>query len=157
MLSITAPFYPQEKLEVELLVNPSNRCEEDNGISPLDISGNISISLWVNISNLNLGPDIFTKGNYTNGYALWVDGSGRLRFHVNYTSMVSPPNQLSNGTWTYVTITRASNDDTLNDIKIYTNGALVAANTNNQSFEIDNEDFFLVHPTSGLFGINGRI
>jgi hypothetical protein len=125
-------------------VDANNRVRvEDNGISPLDISGNISISLWVNIANLDFGPDIFTKGNYTNGYALWVDGFGRLRFQVNFTSVVSPPNQLSNGTWTYVTITRASNSDATNDIKIYSNGALIASDINDQSFEIDNEDFFL--------------
>ena len=111
---------------------------EDNGTSPLDITGNISISFWLNIANLGSGPDLFTKGNYTNGYALWVDGTGRFRFHVNSSSLVSP-SLLTNGVWTHATVTRASNGDR----KIYVNGAQVAADNTNQSFQLDDEDFYL--------------
>lgn len=112
----------------------------DNGVSPLDISGNITISMWVQITNLASGPDIISKGTYTDGYGLWVNGSGSLRFQINNSSLNSSNNAIEqDGTWDYITITRASNGDRF----IYSNGTQVANDNNAASFEISDDDLFL--------------
>ncbi len=111
----------------------------DNGVSPLDISGNITISFWVRIANLGDGPDILTKGDYTNGYSVWTNGSGGLRFQINNDALIAPNGGISNNVWAYTAFTRASNGDRA----IYVNGSEVASDNSTESFNIDNEDLFL--------------
>lgn len=112
----------------------------DNGVSPLDISGNITISLWLQITNLASGPDIISKGSYLDGYGLWVSDDGRLRFQINNSSLVSSAGAIQqDANWDYVTISRASNGDRF----IYANGAQVGFNNNAASFEVSDDDLFL--------------
>ncbi|GAB5408507.1 MAG: hypothetical protein BalsKO_08720 [Balneolaceae bacterium] len=112
----------------------------DDGVSPLDISGNITISLWLQITNLTSGPDIISKGSYLDGYGLWVSDDGRLRFQINNSSLVSSAAAIQqDGNWDYVTISRASNGDRF----IYANGAQVGFNNNAASFEVSDDDLFL--------------
>lgn len=120
----------------------------DNGVSPLDISGNITISLWVRIANLNNGPDIITKGNYLDGYSVWVDGNGILRFQINNDALTSPTNQIANNIWSYLTFTRASNGDR----SIYTNGALVASDNSVESFSVSDDDLTISTTTYDYLG-----
>jgi len=120
----------------------------DNGVSPLDISGNITISLWVRIANLNNGPDILTKGNYLDGYSVWVDGNGRLQFQINNDALTSPTNQIANNIWSYLTFTRASNGDR----SIYTNGALVASDNSVESFSVSDDDLTISTTTYDYLG-----
>ncbi|RNC85709.1 MAG: DUF2341 domain-containing protein [Balneola sp.] len=111
----------------------------DNGVSPLDISGNITISVWINISNVDDGPDIISKGSYLDGYAIWVNGSGLLRFQINNSALSATTNAISNGSWNYIVATRASNGDRV----IYLNGAEIASDNNAASFEVNDDDLFL--------------
>ena len=120
----------------------------DNGVSPLDISGNITISLWVRIANLANGPDIITKGNYTDGYSVWTNGSGSLRFQINNDALNSPNGQLTNNVWAYLAFTRASNGDRI----IYTNGAQVAADNSIESFSVSDDDLFISTTTYDYLG-----
>lgn len=120
----------------------------DNGVSPLDISGNITISLWVRIANLNNGPDIITKGNYLNGYSVWVDGNGRLSFQINNDALVSPTGQLTNNVWRYISFTRASNGDRI----IYVNGSQVASDNSLESFSVNDDDLFISTTTYDYLG-----
>ncbi len=120
----------------------------DNGVSPLDISGNITISLWTRIANLGNGPDIITKGTYTNGYSVWVDGAGRLQFQINNDALTSPTGQLTNNVWSYITFTRASNGDRV----IYTNGVPVASDNSQESFSISDDDLFISTTTFDYLG-----
>lgn len=111
----------------------------DDGVSPLDISGNITISFWIRISNLGSGPDILSKGTYTNGYAVWTNGSGSLRFQINNDALQSPTGQIANNVWAYLAFTRAANGDRV----IYTNGAQVAEDNSIESFDVDDNDVTL--------------
>lgn len=111
----------------------------DNGVSPLDISGSITISFWLRIANLGSGPDILTKGDYLNGYSVWTTGGGAIQFQINNDALSSPGGQLTNNVWSYITLTRASNGDRF----IYVDGAQVATDNSNESFNIDDEDLFL--------------
>lgn len=123
----------------------------DNGVSPLDISGSITISFWLNISNLGSGPDILTKGDYLNGYSIWTTGAGALQFQINNDALSSAGGQIANGTWSYLSFTRASNGDRT----IYVDGAEVASDNSNESFNIDDEDLYLstasFWPMTGIF------
>ncbi len=120
----------------------------DNGVSPLDISGNITISLWTRIANLGNGPDIITKGNYLNGYSVWVDGNGRLQFQINNDALTSPTGQLTNNVWSYISFTRASNGDR----KIYTNGGEVASDNSIESFNVSDDDLTISTTTYDYLG-----
>ncbi len=120
----------------------------DNGVSPLDISGNITISVWMNISNVTSGPDIISKGFYTNGYGIWVNGSGLLRFQINNSSLSASTNAISNGSWNYVVATRASNGDRA----LYLNGAEIASDNNAASFSVTDDDLFLSTSTYDFEG-----
>ncbi len=111
----------------------------DNGVSPLDISGSITISFWLRIANLASGPDILTKGDYLNGYSVWATAGGVINFQINNDALSSPGGQLTNNVWSYLTLTRASNGDRT----IYVDGAEVASDNSNESFNIDDEDLFL--------------
>lgn len=111
----------------------------DNGVSPLDISGNITISFWLRIANLGSGPDILTKGDYLNGYSIWATAGGVINFQINNDALSSPGGQLTNNVWSYLTFSRASNGDRT----IYVNGAEVASDNSNESFNIDDENLFL--------------
>ncbi len=111
----------------------------DNGVSPLDISGSITISFWLRIANLASGPDILTKGDYLNGYSVWANSSGVINFQINNDALSSPGGQLTNNVWSYISLTRASNGDRT----IYVDGAEVASDNSNESFNIDDEDLFL--------------
>ena len=111
----------------------------DNGVSPLDISGSITISLWLNISNLASGPDILTKGDYLNGYSIWTTAAGAINFQINNDALTTTGGQISNGNWAYITATRNSTGDRF----IYVNGTQVATDNSNESFNIDDSDFYL--------------
>lgn len=120
----------------------------DNGVSPLDISGNITISFWIRIANLGSGPDILTKGNYTDGYAVWTNGNGSLRFQINNDDLQTGNNQISNNVWAYLAFTRAANGDRV----IYTNGAQVATDNSIESFEVSDDNLFI---SSASFDFEG--
>lgn len=111
----------------------------DNGVSPLDISGNITISFWLNIANRNNGPDILTKGDYLNGYSIWTNNLGAIQFQINNDPLSSSNGELNNGTWTYLSFTRASNGNRV----MYKNGSSIASDNSNESFNVDDEDVYL--------------
>ena len=115
----------------------------DAGVSPLDITGNITISFWVNITNRNEGPDFVTKGDYTDGYSTWVDVYGRIAYQVNNDALASGFFQLSSNVWTYLTFTRASNGDRV----IYKNGAVLASDNSAASFNTNNDPLYLTTPS----------
>ena len=111
----------------------------DNGVSPLDISGSITISFALFITNLNSGPDILTKGDYLNGYSIWSPANGSIQFQINNDALGAPAGSISNSTLAYLTFTRNSSGDRV----IYVDGAEVASDNSNESFSIDDEDLFL--------------
>ncbi len=122
----------------------------DNGVSPLDISGNITISLWIRIANVGDGPDIITKGSFTDGYSVWVNGSGGLRFQINNDALQGPNGQITDNVWTYLAFTRASNGDRV----IYRNGAEVASDNSSASFSVSDDDLFI---STTAFEYLGRV
>lgn len=125
----------------------------DPGVSPLDITGNITISFWVNIANRNNGPDLVTKGTYTDGYSTWVDGNGRLRFQINNDALVTGTNQISNGTWSYLAFTRASNGDRF----IYNDGDLVTSDNSPSSFNTNNDPLYIGNSTYDFRGLMDEV
>jgi hypothetical protein len=122
----------------------------DNGSSPLDITGNITISFWVNITNRNEGPDLVSKGDYLDGYSTWVTNFGNLRFQINSDVLTgSSNNQLVNNTWAYLTFTRSNNGR-----RIYLNGSLDASDASTASFNTNNDPLFI---STLAFDFEGRM
>ncbi len=112
----------------------------DNGTSPLDITGNITISLWVYPLNLDDAPDLITKGSYTNGYSIWYSNEeNNLVFSVNGDHLRTNSGILSNSTWYYVVVSRNSSGDRF----IYLDGEQAATKNSIASFTVDDEDITL--------------
>ena len=111
----------------------------DPGVSPLDITGNITVSFWINISNLADGPDLITKGTYTDGYSMWITNNGNLRFQINNNALNgSANNQIANGVWSYLTFTRSPSGRS-----IYVNGSPDASDASGVSFNTNNDPLFI--------------
>lgn len=129
----------------------------DNGVSPLDITGNITISFWVNISNLFEGPDFVTKGDYTDGYSTWVTGgffsSGRLVYQINNDALQgSSTGQISNGTWSYLTFTRSPTER-----RIYIDGVLDVFDNSTASFNTNDDPLYISTPSFDFEGIMDEV
>ncbi len=112
---------------------------DDNGVSPLDISGNITISFWMYGTNFGDLPDIITKGTWNDGYGVWPTGAGVLVFQINNDDLRTGNGAVSENQWDYVTVTRASNGDRF----IYVNGTQEANDNSLESFSISDDDLFL--------------
>ncbi len=122
----------------------------DNGSSPLDITGNITISFWVNITNRNDGPDLVSKGDYLDGYSTWVTNIGNLRFQINSDVLTgSSNNQITNNNWAYLTFTRSNSGR-----RIYLNGTLDASDASTTSFNTNNDPLFI---STLAFDFEGRM
>jgi len=115
----------------------------DNGLSSLDISGNITISLWVDYpSNLADSPDLITKGDYLDGYGIWSKPNRSVVFQINNDGLETsggPGAVIPVDVWTYLTVTRATSGRRV----IYINGAEAAIDTSIASFSITDDDLFL--------------
>ncbi|MCG8373731.1 MAG: DUF2341 domain-containing protein [Balneolales bacterium] len=112
----------------------------DNGVSPLDITGNITISFWAYPQNLDDAPDFITKGSYLNGYSIWYSNEqNNLVFSVNGDNLRTNSNILSDNTWYYVVVSRTSSGDRF----IYLDGEQAATDNSTASFTVDDEDVTL--------------
>lgn len=113
---------------------------EDNGVSPLDISGNITISFWMYGTNFGQLPDIVTKGTWNDGYGIWPTGdNGALVFQINNDDLRTGNSTVFEDQWQYVTVTRASNGDRF----IYVDGVEEADDNSTASFTVSDDDLFL--------------
>ncbi|MFA5292967.1 MAG: LamG-like jellyroll fold domain-containing protein [Phycisphaerae bacterium] len=86
-----------------------------NGAS-LDITGDITIALWLYANNFNWDPDLITRGSYFTSYSIWATSSGYIRFSLDNDRLTSNT-ALSTGTWHHIAVTRGGNQR-----KIYING-----------------------------------
>lgn len=109
----------------------------------LNITGNITISFWVNFNSFDGSPDIITKGAYNSSYGIWAQTSGQLVFQDDGAQFNSTSN-LTTGTWQYVTVTNS----TSNGRSIYIDGVLSGNNgtafsftNNNDALTISTDDY----------------
>mgnify|MGYP001627774361 CR=1 FL=1 len=120
----------------------------DNGVSPLDITGNITISFWMNATDFSNLPDIVSKGAWNDGYGIWPSSNGFLRFQINSDALIAG-DAVSTNNWHYVAVSRASNGDRV----IYIDGAASASDNSTASFNTSDDDLFLSTATYSYEGI----
>ncbi len=75
--------------------------------SDLDITGDITLELWLNADSFAGDPDVLTKGDYTVSYSIWLFNTGEMRFAIDNDRLTSL-STLSTGTWSYVAARRNS-------------------------------------------------
>ncbi|MDR9414883.1 MAG: DUF2341 domain-containing protein, partial [Gracilimonas sp.] len=73
----------------------------------LDITGDITISMWHNPDGFAGGPDLVTKGDYNAAYGTWYDNSGELRFQTD-TDALNSTGTITNSQWNYLNFTKSS-------------------------------------------------
>ncbi|MCD4830861.1 MAG: prepilin-type N-terminal cleavage/methylation domain-containing protein [Anaerohalosphaeraceae bacterium] len=75
--------------------------------SSLDITGDITIALWLRADSFNRTCDIFTKGGRNVSYSLWLHRTGRVIFELNNSNLVSGAgSELSIGKWHHIAAVR---------------------------------------------------
>ncbi|MGD9036657.1 MAG: DUF2341 domain-containing protein, partial [Syntrophobacterales bacterium] len=83
----------------------------------LDISGDITLSLWVNPNSYASEPDLLTNGNFDESYSIHIEmGAAKVAFRLNDFRFDSN-SSLNMGQWAYITTTRQGSD-----ARIYING-----------------------------------
>lgn len=125
----------------------------DNGVSPLDITGNITISFWMNSTDFGNLPDIVSKGTWNDGYGVWPTngpgGTGNIVFQINNDDLRTT-DTVNEDQWHYIVVTRASNGDRI----IYIDGAESIRDNSNASFNTNNDDLFL---SSAAYSYEGTL
>lgn len=114
----------------------------------LDITGNITISAWINVTNFGDTPDLITKGDYSDSYSTWIRNGGTLRFATNNASLTST-GSISSGTTAYVTFTKTNSGRT-----IYINGSASGNDNSTTAFATNNDPLFI---SSSDYGLNGFV
>lgn len=116
--------------------------------STLDLTSDITISLWVNADNFGSTPDLVTKGSYTEAYSSWIRGNGRLRFATNGDDLTSS-GSISSGSQTYITFTKNNSGRA-----IYIDGSLNNSDNNTTNFNTNNNP---LHISTNGYPINGMV
>ena len=113
----------------------------------IEITGDITISFWMNGSNLNsVGPDLVTKGAYNSSYAVYYFNN----ITVNDDGTAFDGTALSDGTNYYVTFTNSSS----NGRTIYIDGAQDVSNGTAFNFTPNGDNLTL---SSGDFQFDGMM
>tara|TARA_R100000908_G_scaffold23815_4_gene9835 strand:- start:60017 stop:67576 length:7560 start_codon:yes stop_codon:yes gene_type:complete len=113
----------------------------------IEITGDITISFWVNGSNLNsVGPDLVTKGAYNSSYAVYYFNN----ITVNDDGTAFDGSALSDGTDYYVTFTNSST----NGRTIYIDGAQDVTNATAFNFTPNGDNLTL---SSGDYQFDGMM
>lgn len=73
----------------------------------LDITGDITLSAWINIDNFGSDPDLITKGDYNQSYATWIRSQETLRFADDGNTLAETSSTLTSGATHYVTFTNS--------------------------------------------------
>ncbi|MDR4989229.1 MAG: DUF2341 domain-containing protein, partial [Bacteroidales bacterium] len=92
--------------------------------SSLDITGDITISVWVNPQNISAFPDLITKGSWSEAYSTYIDPSGELRFRLN-TQTFNSTQAINENEWSYLAFTKSGTS-----WAIYIDGAVQGSGTN---------------------------
>lgn len=103
----------------------------------LDITSDLTMSAWINPSNIAAIPDLFTKGDWDESYAAWIQGGGTLRLADDGAAIATTSATISNGVTTYVTFTNSGSGSA-----IYINGALSVSGSSG-TFTNNNNPFTL--------------
>lgn len=112
----------------------------------LDITGNITISAWMNITNFGDTPDLVTKGDYTDAYSTWLRNGGTVRFATDGSTLTSS-GSVSSGTTAYVTFTKTNSGR-----NIYINGTPSGSDNISTAFSTNNNPLYISSPDYGLDG-----
>lgn len=115
---------------------------DDN--TSLDVSNAISISFWVNFSNVDTGPDLITKGFWTESYSTYVTVDREPVWVINNNQFFGGP-VITNNTWQYIVLTMDNSG-----WNIYLDGASILSGS--QAFTINTvEDDLYVSTTAFPF------
>jgi len=114
----------------------------------LDITGDITISAWVNINNFGDVPDLVTKGDYTQSYSTWIRNGGTLRFATDGSTLTSS-GTITSATTAYLTFTKSGTGRT-----IYINGAASGNDAVTTAFSTNNNPLYI---STSAYGLNGYV
>ncbi len=112
----------------------------------LDITGNITISAWVNATNFGDTPDLITKGTYTQAYSTWIRSGGTIRFATD-GSTVTSSGSITSGTNAYIVFTKSGSGRT-----IYINGSPAGSDGSTASFSTNNSPLTISTASYALTG-----
>ncbi|MEO1022465.1 MAG: DUF2341 domain-containing protein [Bacteroidota bacterium] len=116
----------------------------------LDISGDITMSFWVNLES-DEDPDFITKGTNTS-YEATSRGNRRPRFRRNGGNNVNSDTNLPIGSWSYLTYVRTSTQRL-----IYLNGTLDASGNDTGTFSLNNDPLIISRNNDAIDGVMDEV
>ncbi len=115
----------------------------------LDITGNLSLSMWINGSNIGTGPDLISKGSWNESYSALLRTNGKVRSTINGARPLDSNSSLTNGSWYHLVITKTAGQRV-----VYLNGTADASSTNSLNYTTNNNPLNI---SSTAFPFNGVI
>ncbi|MEP0005380.1 MAG: DUF2341 domain-containing protein [Balneola sp.] len=114
----------------------------------LDITGDITISAWLNINNIDDLPDLITKGDYTDAYSTWITTGGAPRFATD-GNILTGSGSISSGTTAFLTFTKSGSGR-----NIYVNGVPAGSDGSTTAFSTNNDPLYI---STSSYGLNGFV
>ncbi|MBN2016048.1 LamG domain-containing protein, partial [Candidatus Dojkabacteria bacterium] len=135
------------KLDTAISFDGSNDYVSVPDSSSLDITGDITIELWLYVRNYNNYPDIVGKGAWNEAYSIWMYSDGTFTFSTNNVDLWS--SALSMNTWYHIVALRSGSTK-----RIYINGQLNAQGFYSSAIGTTATPFYV---SSGSYPLNGII
>lgn len=114
----------------------------------LDITGDLTLSGWVNSTNFADTPDFLTKGDFNESYSSWIRADGTLRFATD-GSTVTSSGTITSGSNAYLVFTKNSSGRIL-----YINGVASGNDAVTTNFTTNNSPFTI---SSSAYAITGSV
>lgn len=114
----------------------------------LDITGDITISAWIDVDNFGDTPDLISKGDYTEAYSTWIRNGGTVRFATD-GSTVTSSGTITSGTTVFLTFTKSGSGR-----NIYINGAPSGNDAVATAFSTNNNPLYI---STAAYGLNGFV
>ncbi len=114
----------------------------------LDITSDLTISVWIRIDNFGDVPDLITKGDYNESYATWIRSQETLRFADDNVNIAESSSTLTSGATHYVTFTNTGSGSA-----IYIDGILDVTGTAG-NFSTNNNPLTI---SSSAWSLNGWV
>lgn len=137
----------QGKLNTAISLDGNNDYVSISDSSTLDITGDISIEMWIYVRDDNNYPDVLTKGNYTESYSVWLENNGQIIFAMD-NDRLSSTTTLANNTWYHLALVRNGSTRV-----IYIDGQPSGSDFYGASMSTNNDPLYISSSSYPLDGI----
>ncbi|MEO1022732.1 MAG: DUF2341 domain-containing protein [Bacteroidota bacterium] len=115
----------------------------------LNITGELTISMWYNPDDVSNAPDLVTNGAFGESYSTWARTDATLRMSTNGGATLTTPGTVTLSSWNYLTFVQTSTGR-----EIYIDGALSQSDATTTAYDVVNSPITI---STSAFPINGQV